>query len=33
MAAKSVSAENFAAEWMKVRAAALKKAGMPVVFN
>lgn len=33
MKAKSVPDDKFAEEWMKVRAAALTKAGMPVVFN
>jgi TRAP transporter TAXI family solute receptor len=33
MAGKSVADDKFAEEWMKVRGAALTKAGMPVVFN
>jgi TRAP transporter TAXI family solute receptor len=33
MSGKSVPDDKFAEEWMKVRAAALTKAGMPVVFN
>jgi TRAP transporter TAXI family solute receptor len=33
MLAKSVPADKFAAEWMKLRAEHLTKAGMPVVFN
>ena len=33
MKGKTVADDKFAEEWMKVRAAALKKAGMPVVFN
>lgn len=33
MKAKSVPDDKFAAEWMKVRAEHLTKAGMPVVFN
>ncbi len=33
MAGKSVADDKFAAEWMKVRGAALTKAGLPVVFN
>lgn len=33
MTAKSVPGDKFAGEWMKARAAALQKAGMPVVFN
>jgi TRAP transporter TAXI family solute receptor len=33
MAGKSVPDDKFAEEWMKVRAAALTKAGLPVVFN
>lgn len=33
MQGKSVSDDKFAEEWMKVRAAALKKANMTVVFN
>lgn len=33
MLTKSVPDDKFAAEWMKLRAAALTKAGMPVVFN
>jgi TRAP transporter TAXI family solute receptor len=33
MSSKSVADDKFAEEWMKVRAAALSKAGMPVVFN
>jgi TRAP transporter TAXI family solute receptor len=33
MSGKTVAADKFAEEWMKVRAAALTKAGMPVVFN
>jgi len=33
MQAKSVPDDKLAAEWMKLRAAALTKAGMPVVFN
>jgi len=33
MKGKSVADDQFAKEWMKVRAAALTKAGMPVVFN
>jgi len=33
MQSKNVADDQFAAEWMKVRAAALKGAGMPVVFE
>ena len=33
MQSKNVSDDQFAAEWLKVRAAALKKAGMPVIFE
>ncbi|KPK08340.1 MAG: hypothetical protein AMJ64_03755 [Betaproteobacteria bacterium SG8_39] len=33
MQGKSVADEQFAAEWLKVRAAALKKADMPVIFE
>jgi len=33
MGSKSVPDDKFAEEWLKVRAAALKKANMPVVFN
>ncbi|MDX1375697.1 MAG: TAXI family TRAP transporter solute-binding subunit, partial [Burkholderiales bacterium] len=33
MQGKDVADDQFAAEWLKVRAAALKKAGMPVVFE
>jgi TRAP transporter TAXI family solute receptor len=33
MSSTSVADDKFAEEWMKVRAAALTKAGMPVVFN
>ncbi|MFZ9677043.1 MAG: TAXI family TRAP transporter solute-binding subunit [Quisquiliibacterium sp.] len=33
MMAKNVADDQFTAEWLKVRAAALKKAGMPVVFE
>lgn len=33
MKSKNVSDDQFAAEWLKVRAAALKKAGMPVIFE
>lgn len=33
MKGKSIPDDKFAEEWMKVRAAALKKANMPVVFN
>lgn len=33
MSAKSVPDDSFAAEWMRLRAAALEKAGMPVVFK
>jgi hypothetical protein len=33
MSAKDVADDAFAAEWMKVRAAALTAAGLPVVFN
>jgi len=33
MQSKSVAEEQFAGEWLKVRAAALKTAGMPVVFE
>jgi hypothetical protein len=33
MQSKQVADDQFAAEWMKVRAAALKGAGMPVVFE
>ncbi len=33
MQGKSVADDQFAAEWLKVRAAALRKAGMPVVFE
>jgi TRAP transporter TAXI family solute receptor len=33
MQGKSVADDQFAAEWLKVRAAALKKAGMPVIFE
>lgn len=33
MQGKSVPDDKFTEEWMKVRAAALTKAGMPVVFN
>jgi TRAP transporter TAXI family solute receptor len=33
MSTKKVPDDKFAEEWMKVRAAALTKAGMPVVFN
>ncbi|MGE4149804.1 MAG: TAXI family TRAP transporter solute-binding subunit, partial [Hyphomicrobiaceae bacterium] len=33
MQAKKVADDKFVAEWLKVRAAALKKAGMPVIFE
>lgn len=33
MQGKSVADDQFAAAWLKVRAAALKKAGMPVIFE
>ena len=33
MQAKNVADDQFAAEWLKVRAAALKAAGMPVIFE
>jgi hypothetical protein len=33
MEGKTVADDKFAEEWLKVRAAALKKASMPVVFN
>ena len=33
MGDKTIADDKFAEEWLKVRAAALKKAGMPVVFN
>ena len=33
MSAKNVSDEKYADEWMKVRAAALTAAGLPVVFK
>ena len=33
MQAKNVPDDQFTAEWMKTRAAALKAAGMPVVFE
>ncbi len=33
MQAKSVPDDKFTQEWMKLRAAALTKAGLPVVFN
>jgi hypothetical protein len=33
MKGKSVAEDQFAAAWLKVRAAALKKVGMPVIFE
>jgi len=33
MQGKNVADEQYAAEWLKVRAAALNKAGMPVIFE
>lgn len=33
MQGKNVADDQYAAEWLKVRAAALKKAGMPVIFE
>jgi hypothetical protein len=33
MLGKSVADDKFAEEWMKVRAAALTKAGLPIVFK